>query len=368
MQYNRLRDEKMVSRFGMGCMRLPKTKGPDGTEIIDEKESIKMIRYAIDNGVNYIDTAHVYPGSEVIVGKALKDGYRQKVMIATKSPVWDVSNYDDYQKFFDEELQRLQTDYVDVYLLHSLNKAHWEKVKKADGVRFMQRLKEKGKAKKIGFSFHDDFTLFEEIIGAGRWDICMIQLNIMDQNEQAGVRGLKYAAQQGLDVVIMEPLKGGTLAENVPEEVDALLSRYGDKRSLVEWAFRWLYNHEEVKVILSGVSNMKQLKENIEIFKHAKPNVMTRQDFELIDKVITYYNGRIKVNCTGCGYCMPCPQGIDIPHIFWSYNQAYRYSAKKPVSGKDASDCIACKKCESHCPQNIDITAKLKEAQIYINE
>lgn len=377
MQYNEFgKMKKMVSRFGLGCMRLPQMKNAEGKDIIDENESIKIIRHAVDNGVNYLDTAYTYPGSEEVLGKALKDGYREKVLIATKAPAVNVKSSDDYPRFFNEQLKRLQTDYIDVYIFHCLDRANWETVKKTDGIKFMEQMKSEGKIKEIGFSFHSDYELFEEIVDAYCWDMCLIQLNILDRNHQAGVKGLKYAAEKGISVVIMEPLKGGLLANNQPQEISGLLNGYKEQRSLVEWAFRWLYDQREAKVILSGVNSMAQLEDNLRIFKDAQAGVMSEQDIKLMDKVKAIYESKVKVGCTGCGYCMPCPMGVNIPEIFKVYNDAHFspwsefgktfYSLIATASGKDASNCVGCKKCQNHCPQNINIVDMLKEAHEFM--
>ena len=245
-----------VSRFGMGCMRLPRTKDEKGNDVIDEEESIGMIRYAIEKGVNYFDTAYAYEGSEKVLGKALKGGYREKVMIATKCPMYEIKEYGDYQRVFDESLRRLDTEYIDVYLFHCLDRKTWEKVKSTNGIAFMEDMKRQGKIRAIAFSFHAEYELFIEIIDAYDWDACLIQLNILDQDHQAGVKGLQYARRKGIPVVIMEPLKGGLLG-NAPADVTDLLNSYHEKRTLTEWSFRWLYNQKEVKVVLSGVSSME---------------------------------------------------------------------------------------------------------------
>ena len=361
---------KRVSRFGMGCMRPPQIRKEDGNEIIDEKEFIKMIRYAVDNGVNYFDAAYAYPGIEELLGKALLNGYREKVLIATKCPVSEVKQTQDYKVFFDEELRRLQTDYVDVYLLHCLDRTNWDIVKATGGVEYLKTLKEKGKIGRLGFSFHADYEMFTEIIDAYDWDICLIQLNILDQNHQAGVKGLKYAAQKGIPVVIMEPLKGGLFGSNVPQEVENLLNQYNEKKSLVEWAFRWIGSFKEAKVILSGVSSMAQLEENIKIFDDIRPDM--KEDFALIDSIVEIYRSKVRVGCTGCGYCMPCPAGVNIPEIFKVYNDASLsgwteygktfYGLVAAHAGKDASNCVECGQCEEHCPQHIKIIQTLKQA------
>ncbi len=364
--------EKSVSRFGMGCMRFPQTKSIDDRDIIDEPESIRMIRYAVEHGVNYFDTAYAYSGSEEILGKALQNGYREKVHIATKVPLWAIETYADYEKVFEKQLKRLQTNVIDVYIFHCLDREAWEKVKATNGIAFMEELKAKAKIKQIGFSFHAEYDLFHEIIDAYRWDMCLIQLNILDDNHQAGLKGLKYAAQKGVSVAIMEPLKGGLLANNVPNEAQEAVDRYPEKRSLVEWAFRWLYHHDEAKVILSGVSSMEQLKETINIFDDSKAGAMNEADMQLIANIKDIYRKLVKVGCTGCGYCMPCPAGVNIPEIFKVYNDSALsswtefgktfYSLVASHSGKDASNCIQCGACEEKCPQGLNTSSLLKEA------
>lgn len=378
MQYNKFGKTDMpVSRFGMGCMRLPQTKAEDGSERIDEKEAVKMIRHAIENGVNYFDTAYAYPGSEQAVGKAMKDGYREKVLLATKVPLYMIKKQEDYLKCFEEQLERLQTDYIDIYIFHCLDRTNWEIVKATGGLEFLEGLKKAGRIKNIGFSFHAEYELFTEIIDAYPWDMCLIQLNILDRNHQAGVRGLNYASERNVPVVIMEPLKGGLFGSNVPKEVEELLNGYTEKRTIVEWAFRWLYHHPQVKVILSGVSTMEQLEDNLRIFREAEPGVMKAKDLELIDKIREIYAGKVKVGCTGCGYCMPCPSGVNIPEIFKVYNDSFLsswtefgktfYSLVASNSGKDASNCIGCKRCERHCPQKLSIVTTLKEAHLLMS-
>lgn len=375
MQYNKFgREEMPISRFGMGCMRLPQAKAEDGSEGIDEKEAIRMIRHAVDEGVNYFDTAYAYPGSEQVVGKAMKDGYREKVLLATKIPLYMIKKQEDYQKILEEQLERLQTDYIDVYIFHCLDRTGWETVKATGGLEYLEGLKQEGKIRNIGFSFHAEYELFTEIIDFFPWDMCLIQLNILDQNHQAGLKGLAYAADRNIPVVIMEPLKGGLFGSNVPEEVGELLNGYEEKRSIVEWAFRWLYHHPQIKIILSGVSSMEQLEDNLRIFEKAEPGVMKPEDMELIDKIRDIYAGKVKVGCTGCGYCMPCPSGVNIPEIFKVYNDSFLsawtefgktfYSLVASHSGKDASNCIECRRCERHCPQGLSIVSTLKEAHL----
>lgn len=348
-----------VSRFGLGCMRFPQ----------DEKEAIQMVRHAIDQGVNYLDTAYVYKDSEVITGKALKGGYRNKTFLATKSPLWNITRHEDFEKYLDEELERLGTDHIDVYLLHNMNHGNWEKVKKYDGFTFLDKMLEKGKIGHKAFSIHNTLPAFKEIIDAFDWEMAQIQLNILDEAQQVGVEGLKYAADKGVAVVIMEPLRGGHLLTNVPGEVQELVSTYPEKRSLIEWCFRWLYNMPEVSVILSGTSSLEQLKENLKIFEQAAPNVMSEDDLKLIRKIQKAYEAKKSIGCTGCKYCMPCPHGVGIPEIFKLYN-SYQLS-KHPIdkfvyknamvpAGSGADKCVSCGICTRHCPQALDIPDLLK--------
>jgi predicted aldo/keto reductase-like oxidoreductase len=361
-----------VSRFGMGCMRLPRAITADGGDTIDEQESIRMIRRAVDAGVNYFDTAYTYPGSEELLGKALAGGYRDRVLVATKCPVWESKSHLDYARLLDEQLARLSTDHIDVYLFHCLDGANWEKVKAAGGIEFVQEMKHIGKIRQFGFSFHADYELFTEIVDACHWDVCLLQLNILDGDHQAGVRGMKYAAGKGISVVVMEPLKGGLLGGKAPEEVQALLGSYPERRSLVEWAFRWLYHFPEVKVVLSGVSNMEQLEDNLRIADAAETGAMSDGDMALMNRVKAVYNQKVRVGCTGCGYCMPCPAGVNIPEIFKVYNDEALspwsefgktfYGLVASHSGRDASRCVECGQCMEHCPQKIRIPEVLKEA------
>lgn len=377
MEYRKFGDLGFeVSIFGLGCMRLPLEVQPDGTTDpakIDEQEAIKMIRYAIDNGVNYLDTAYPYHGgnSERLLAKALKDGYREKVKVATKLPVWLAESYEDFEKLLDEQLAKLEVEYIDFYLLHALSKDRWDKIKELGVLDFLDQAVAAGKVKYPGFSFHDELPVFKEIIDSYDWKMCQIQLNILDQDYQAGVEGMRYAASKGIPVVIMEPLRGGRLAHNVPEDVKALWDQAETKRSPVEWAFRWLYNFPEITVILSGVSTMEQLKDNLEIFSKSAPNSMDEKELELVRKVKELYDSKIKVGCTGCNYCVPCPSGVEIPRIFSIYNDYSIFGGAKEFKemykglmneGKDASSCVECGQCESECPQHISIIDKLKEA------
>jgi predicted aldo/keto reductase-like oxidoreductase len=337
-----------------------------------ENEAIQMVRHAIDNGVNYLDTAYVYQNSEVITGKALKDGYRGKVFLATKSPIWNITKHEDFEKYLDESLTRLGTDYFDVYLLHNMNPVNWETVKKYDGFTFLDNMIKKGKIRHKAFSIHNSLKAFKEVADSFDWEMAQIQLNLLGQKQQAGVEGLKYAADKGMAVVIMEPLMGGYLLNNVPSEVKDLLREYPEKRPLVEWCFRWLYDKPEATVILSGTSSLDQLKENLKIFEHSKPGVMTDGDRNFIDKLRDAFEAKKSVGCTGCYYCLPCPKNIFIPEIFTCYN---KYQLMKPddsdkkayknffiARGGGADNCVSCGECEKKCPQGLAIPELLKTA------
>jgi len=351
-----------VSRFGLGCMRFPR----------DEDEAIRMVRYAIDNGVNYIDTAYTYPGSEVIVGKALKDGYRDKVCLVTKCPVVLISKHEDMERFLDEQLDSLQTDYVDIYLLHNLSPAVWEKVKKYDGARFLDSVVKKGKILHKGFSLHNSFDAFKEIIDYHTWDMTQIQLNILDEKNQAGgVEGLKYASSRGLPVTIMEPLRGGSLIKDTPKRVLEMVDNYPEKRSLAEWCFRWLYDQPGVSVVLSGTSTMEQLKDDIRIFNSSDIGIMSKEDKDFIAELAKQYKTSVTIPCTDCKYCMPCSHGVMITAVFALYNK-YRNTMDESVKeqyrnvffkpGRGADQCVSCGVCEIHCPQGLKIMELIAKA------
>ncbi len=362
-------DGKMVSRFGLGCMRLPKTTDAEGNSIIDEPEAIKLIRQAIDSGVNYIDTAYVYPGSEVVVGKALKDGYREKVTLATKLPVMLLKSKEDLQKLYEEELERLQVDHIDVYFLHNLYQSNWNQVLKYDALDFMKKLKEEGKISYIAVSMHESYDHFEHVIDYFDWDLAMIQYNYYDKFNQAGIKGLKYASAKGLPVVSMESLHGGMLANNVPETVKAAFGDWNKDKSDAEKSLMWLYNQPEVTIILSGVSTIEQLEDNLRIFENAKPGILTEEDEKLYDKAREEWNKLVNIDCTACEYCMPCPMNVDIPLVFKLWNdfakdpgQKWLYNAMAFTAGKGVDKCISCGKCSKACPQKFDIPAELKKA------
>ncbi|KRQ86229.1 General stress protein 69 [Caloramator mitchellensis] len=369
MQYRRFAKDMNVSVLGFGMMRLPFI---DDEANIDDEKAIRMVRYAIDNGVNYIDTAYPYHkgNSERFTAKVLKDGYREKVYLATKMPVWLVNQKEDFDKFLNEQLRNLETDYIDCYLLHALNKNSWEKVYNLGVLDFLTRVKKEGKIRKIGFSFHDELDVFKKIIDSFDWDFCQIQFNYLDEDEQAGLKGLKYAASKGISVIIMEPLKGGKLSKKPPEKVEKLWDSYKVKRTPAEWALRYVLNHEEVSLLLSGMNTLEQVEENIKIVEDARPNTLSIEELDLINKVKSTYKSLNQINCTNCRYCMPCPAEVDIPRNFAIYNNVFTYedlegskhAYKNILSEKNRADkCVECGKCESVCPQKLPIRKLLKE-------
>jgi predicted aldo/keto reductase-like oxidoreductase len=361
-----------VSQLGFGAMRFPLTEEYDPTTI-DEPEATRMLHYAIDNGINYIDTAYPYhrQTSESFVGRALKGSYRQKVYLATKMPVWLIKSKRDPGKYFEEQLQRLQTDYIDMYLLHSLGKSAWKKVREYEVLDFLVGILKAGKTRFVGFSYHDELSLFKEIVDAYAWAFCLIQLNYVDAHYQAGLEGLEYAYNKGIRVLIMEPLRGGKLANRVPKEVLDIIARSRWKQTPAEFALRWVFNRPEVSCVLSGMSSLEQVKRNIGFAADDHRNSLTPKELALYARAKEFYQSRTKVGCTQCGYCMPCPQKIPISFILELYNDACMYDAiqdsqrmyKVFVKPENRADqCTECGECEEKCPQNIQIMDSLKEA------
>ena len=358
------------SAFGLGCMRF---NGPaSGDSIIDEQKAISLIRRAIDGGVNYIDTAYVYldKTSEIVLGKALLDGYRDRVTIATKMPMEAVKDRASMEALLAEELGKLQTDHIDFYLMHGINREKWEYFKSIGAPEFFNDMKREGKIRYKCFSFHGPYEDFEYILNDWDWDMVQIQYNFMDINNQAGTKGLELAGSKGIPVVIMEGLLGGRLA-NAPDNVQALYDAFPVKRSAVEWAFRWLCNHPEVGVVLSGCNEAEQIDENLRIFDTVEPGIMDKAELELISKVREAYISRTKIGCTGCRYCMPCPNGVNIPGIFSAWNNYSLYNSdpksdwmfKMILNNKNGADnCVSCAACEAACPQHLNIIENLVTA------
>ncbi len=374
MQYRKFgRLNWKVSALGFGTMRLPVIN--NDSHKIDEREAIRMTRYAIDNGVNYVDTAYTYHGgnSEILVGKALKDGYRDRVRIATKLPVWSVESHKDMSEKLNEQLRKLDTDHIDFYLLHSMNLSYWKKMKKIDVFSWLEKEKGAGKISYIGFSFHDDFSIFKEMIDYYKWDFCQIQYNYVDTEYQAGRKGLLYAAERGLGVVIMEPLRGGALA-NLPLRVMKVLEDSGIKRSAVDWALSWLWNQPEVSVVLSGMSTFEQVEENIEIAKKGGINSFNEFELKVIEEASKSFFSALPIGCTGCEYCLPCTSDIEIPYIFQIYNQGEMFhkmeDARRRYKGLNikADACTECGTCASRCPQNLSVPELLKKVHNELHE
>ena len=364
-----------TSAFGLGCMRF--NGAASGDSIIDEQKAISLIRQAIDGGVTYIDTAYVYLDrtSEIVLGKALEDGYRDKVTIATKMPSEYVHNRKEMEDLLESELKKLRTDHVDFYLMHGIDKEKWEYFKSIGAPEFFDDMKKAGKIRYKCFSFHAPYDEFEYILNDWDWDMVQIQYNFMNTEYQAGTKGLELAGSKGIPVVIMEGLLGGKLAK-APANVQALYDAFPVQRTPVEWAFRWLCNHPEVSVVLSGCNEPEQVTENLRIFDTVDTGIMSSEEMQLIDNVRDAYNSRIKIGCTGCRYCMPCPNGVDIPGVFSVWNNTSLYETKPSEewdmqmirsNGTGADNCVACGACEAACPQHLGIIDGLKQAWSALN-
>jgi len=368
-----------ASALGFGAMRLPVIDGDPAR--IDEAEAIRMMRYAIDQGVNYVDTAYGYHrgNSEALVGKALEDGYREKVKLATKMPTWMVNSQADMDRFLDEQLGRLQTDSIDLYLLHGLNRERWPKLRDLNVLEWAESAVADGRIGHLGFSFHDEYELFREIVdGYDGWVLSQIQYNYMDAEYQAGTRGLRYAASKGLAVVVMEPIAGGNLAIPPPQAIQAIWDEAEVKRTPAEWALQWVWNQPEVSIALSGMSTMDQVAENVESASRSGPGTLSDAELKLIARVREKYPEYGFVGCTGCGYCTPCPEGVDIPRIFDLYNEYHRRGRDGAIvrrygetvaPGERAGRCARCGECEALCPQQLPIRDLLsKAARIFESE
>jgi len=368
-----------ASALGFGCMRLP-TLGDD-SGAIDVTLAVPMLHRAIDAGVNYIDTAWAYhrEQSEVFVGKALSGGYREKVHLATKLPSWLITTRADMDRFLDAQLERLQTDHLDFYLLHTLNARFWQNYKDLNVFDWAERKMAEGKFRYLGFSFHDTYEVFEDILnGYDNWTFCQIQYNYMDINYQAGQKGLHAAADKGLAVIVMEPLRGGRLAKNPPPPAVAeVFARSGRDWTPANWALQWVWNQPEVSLLLSGMSTMEQVEQNLVSADNSNPGSLTREDLAAIDQARQARESLAPVPCTHCEYCLPCPSGVAIPSVFEFYNTALMYDErqrgqnayKNDIPDENKADCcVECGTCETLCPQDIEIIAWLKKSHAYLTQ
>lgn len=372
MNYRKIPNSKdKLSILGFGCMRFPIFENGK----IDEEKAKEMILFGVENGINYIDTAWGYHNgeSEPLVGKIVEENnLRDKVYLATKLPSYLVQKKGDLEYFFNEQLKRLRTDRIDYYLIHTLNVKNWKNVVDAGIFDFMDKVKKEGKVRHIGFSFHDEFPLFKTIVDSYNWDFCMIQYNYLDIEYQAGKAGLDYAYSKGMGVFVMEPLRGGALVNNISTEIMNEWENSSKKYTPAQWGLRWVWNHENVTLLLSGMSNYEQVKENLETASSIKSPILNDDDLERVRRVRELYKKKIKVNCTRCNYCMPCRYGIDIPGAFNYYNNSSMFSDitkfKKQYSifvkeEARASKCRKCGRCEPKCPQGIKIMTELKNAE-----
>jgi predicted aldo/keto reductase-like oxidoreductase len=360
-----------LSILGFGCMRLAQKDGR-----IDEARAARQVRHAIDQGVNYIDTAWPYHGgeSEPFVGRTLAGGYRERVKLATKLPAWLVQSRADMDRFLDAQLQKLATSRIDYYLVHSLTGDNWERVAALGVAEFLDRAKADGRIVNAGFSYHGSREDFKRVVDAYPWEFCQIQYNYLDQERQAGAEGLRYAASKGLGVIVMEPLRGGMLAASPPPAIDAIWQEAEQRRTPAEWALRWIWNQPEVTVVLSGMNGEAQVEENLRIAADARPGSLTAAEADLIGRVSRKYREIMKVGCTGCGYCQPCPSGVDIPGCFDVFNAwhmfgdqgarfVYVLRGSGVLSGQPtyASLCSHCGDCVQKCPQGLEIPDLLEE-------
>lgn len=377
MQYRKFgKLDWKVSALGFGAMRLP-SFGEGHDAKVNEEESIKMIRYALDNGVNYIDSAYMYHmgESEKIVAKALKDGYRQKVHMATKMPARMVEKAEDFDRIFNEQIKKLDIDKIDFYLLHGLDAGGWKKMKELNYFKWAEQQVAKGLIGRLGFSFHDKFDVFKDIIdGYDNWVLAQIQYNYMDEDEQAGRKGVEYAASKGIAIVVMEPLRGGKLSkEPTPKPVAEVISKAKRQMKAAEWALDWVWNQPEVSLALSGMSTMEQVVDNVKYASRSKPGLFKAADLQVIKDIKAAYKSLTPIGCTQCRYCQPCPNKVEIPTIFRIYNDSFMYDDMKggqfmynapfgiPQDHR-ADQCTKCEECIAKCPQKLEIPDWLEKA------
>lgn len=370
MQYRKDKKGNSLSVLGYGCMRFTRQRGG-----IDLDKAEAEVMAAIEGGVNYLDTAYIYPGSEAAVGEILhRNQCRGRVYLATKLPHYMIRSIEGVERTFCEQLRRLKTDYIDYYLMHMLtDTATWEKLKKRGIEDWIHKKLKCGQIRNIGFSYHGNTEMFKQLVDAYDWDFCQIQYNYMDETSQAGVEGLRYAHAKGLPVIVMEPLRGGRLVDLLPESAKELFRKDTQGRTAAELAFKWLYDQPEVTCVLSGMDSLKTVEQNLKTAAEALPGCMTDLDRKLLEQVKKEIEKYVKIGCTGCGYCMPCPSGVDIPGTFRCYNAMYTEGKKSGrrdymqctamrQNPSSASQCIQCGKCETHCPQHLEIRKGLKTA------
>ena len=371
MNYRLDRYGNKLSVLGFGCMRFQQKLGR-----IDMEKAQEQIMLAYKGGVNYYDTAYIYPGSEAAIGEIFeKNGIRKDIYIATKLPHYLIKTIADMDRIFAEELKRLRTDYVDYYLMHMLTDiAAWERLKKLGVEQWIADKKASGAIRQVGFSYHGNSDMFCSLVDAYDWDFCQIQYNYMDEHSQAGRKGLYHAHAKGIPVIIMEPLRGGKLVNNLPDRAKKVFAEHKPSHTPAQWAFRWLWNQPEVTVVLSGMNTNEMVEDNIKTASETETGSLTAEDQEMLRNVVKAINAGMKVGCTGCGYCMPCPKGVDIPGTFAAYNRRYaegKFRALKDYvmctalrkNSTAASNCVECGKCEKHCPQGIEIRKQLKNAR-----
>ena len=369
MNYRTDKYGNRLSILGFGCMRFPQKLGS-----IDMEATEKQIMLAIERGVNYFDTAYVYPGSEAALGEILeKNKARDRVYIATKLPHYLIKSREAMDKLFAEELKRLRTDHVDYYLMHMLTDvATWDRLRELGIEDWLAEKKASGAIRQVGFSYHGNSDMFCQLVDAYHWDFCQIQYNYLDEHSQAGRKGLHYAHGKGLPVVIMEPLRGGRLVNQLPAEAKKIIA--DSRHTAAQWALRWLWDQPEVTVVLSGMNSEEMVLDNIQTASTVQVGELSGEDSAMLQKVVAAINGQMKVGCTGCGYCMPCPKNVDIPGTFAAYNRYHQegwFTGLKEyfmcttlrTNSSAASNCIGCGKCEKHCPQSIPIRQKLQEAR-----
>ena len=371
MNHRQNRCGNPISILGFGCMRFPQTAGH-----IDMGETEREILEAYRGGVNYFDTAYVYPGSEAALGEILaRNGIRDQVNIATKLPHYLIKSREGLEKYFAEQLRRLKTDHIDSYLMHMLtDTATWERLKGLGILEFLAEKKKSGAIRQIGFSYHGNTEMFCKLVDCYDWDFCQIQYNYLDEHSQAGKAGLRYAASKGLPVIIMEPLRGGRLVSRLPHRAVERMARYPVRHTPAQWALRWLWNQPEVTCVLSGMNSMDMVRDNVETASTVTAGELTEADEEMLRQVVADINAKQKVGCTGCRYCMPCPHGVDIPGTFAAYNRRYSDGRLRGLieyfmctavrkDSTAAGNCIGCGRCEKHCPQHIEIRKQLQAAR-----